>query len=115
MVMLQSPRRLVASSPRAREVIAFVDDDAPPGDPERDRTPANRLCDSMGFQELDRLWSFTRSDVLDPKAYVQGVGGFSGSESSRSSLRSQSISDEESASGADDSDRVSVVRSPAVS
>ena len=114
MVMLQSPRRLVASSPRAREVIAFVDDDAPPGDPERDRTPANRLCDSMGFQELDRLWSFTRSDVLDPKAYVQGVGG-SGSESSRSSLRSQSISDEESASGADDSDRVSVVRSPAVS
>jgi ribosomal protein S18 acetylase RimI-like enzyme len=43
----------------AREVIAFVDDDAPPGD-ERDRTPANRLYDSMGFEEVDRLWSFTR-------------------------------------------------------
>ena len=43
----------------AREVIAFVDDDAPRGD-ERDRTPANRLYDSMGFEELDRLWSFTR-------------------------------------------------------
>jgi ribosomal protein S18 acetylase RimI-like enzyme len=50
--------RLVAEG--AREVIAFVDDDAPPGDPERDRTPANRLYDSMGFRELDRLWSFTR-------------------------------------------------------
>jgi hypothetical protein len=112
-------------------------DDAP-GDPDRDCTPANRLYDSMGFQELDRLWSFTRSYVLDAKAYtpgtfegwlyrittnlfldrapyVQRVGGFSGSESSRSSLRSQPISDEESSSGADDSDRVSAVRSRAVS
>ncbi|WP_246144648.1 GNAT family N-acetyltransferase [Actinacidiphila oryziradicis] len=44
----------------AREVIAYVDDDAPPGDPEHDRTAANRLYDSMGFTELDRLWSFTR-------------------------------------------------------
>ncbi|MET7718542.1 GNAT family N-acetyltransferase [Streptomyces sp. NPDC005407] len=44
----------------AREVIAYVDDDAPPGDPKRDRTAANRLYDSMGFTELDRLWSFTR-------------------------------------------------------
>ncbi|WP_405889728.1 GNAT family N-acetyltransferase [Streptomyces sp. NBC_00133] len=44
----------------AREVIAYVDDDAPPGDPKRDRTAANRLYDSMGFAEIDRLWSFTR-------------------------------------------------------
>ncbi|WP_240677082.1 GNAT family N-acetyltransferase [Actinacidiphila soli] len=44
----------------AREVITYVDDDAPPGDPEHDRTAANRLYDSMGFTELDRLWSFTR-------------------------------------------------------
>jgi ribosomal protein S18 acetylase RimI-like enzyme len=44
----------------AREVIAYVDDDAPPGDREHDRTAANRLYDSMGFTELDRLWSFTR-------------------------------------------------------
>jgi ribosomal protein S18 acetylase RimI-like enzyme len=45
----------------AREVLAFVDDDAPAGDPERDRGPANKLYDSMGFEEVDRLWSFTRS------------------------------------------------------
>jgi ribosomal protein S18 acetylase RimI-like enzyme len=44
----------------AREVIAYVDDDAPPGDPKRDRAAANRLYDSMGFTEIDRLWSFTR-------------------------------------------------------
>ncbi|MGP4001192.1 GNAT family N-acetyltransferase [Streptomyces sp. 8N706] len=44
----------------AREVIAYVDDDAPPGDPERDRTAANRLYDAAGFTEVDRLWSFTR-------------------------------------------------------
>ncbi|TJZ96483.1 GNAT family N-acetyltransferase [Actinacidiphila oryziradicis] len=44
----------------AREVIAYVDDDAPPGNLERDRLAANRLYDSMGFTELDRLWSFTR-------------------------------------------------------
>ena len=89
----------------------------PPGDPERDCTPVNRLYGSMGFQELDRLVHHpqTLSDVLDPIAYVQGVGGFSGSESSRSSLRSQPISVEESASGADDSDGVSVARSRAVS
>ncbi len=43
----------------AHEVIAYVDDDAPTGDPERDRTAANRLYDVMGFAEIDRLWSFT--------------------------------------------------------
>jgi hypothetical protein len=40
-------------------VIAYVYD-APPGDPERDRTAPNRLYDSMGFQEVDRLFSFAR-------------------------------------------------------
>jgi len=50
----------------AREVIAFVDDDAPLGD-ERDRTPANRLYDSTGFEEVDRLWSFTRHPEEIPR------------------------------------------------
>ncbi|MCX4666430.1 GNAT family N-acetyltransferase [Streptomyces sp. NBC_01381] len=43
----------------AREVVAFVDDDAP-GDPERDRSAANALYDAVGFTEVDRLLSFTR-------------------------------------------------------
>ncbi|TVL87437.1 GNAT family N-acetyltransferase [Streptomyces sp. SAJ15] len=44
----------------AREAILYVDDDAPPGDTERDRTAANRLYDRAGFTEVDRLHSFTR-------------------------------------------------------
>ncbi len=44
----------------AREVIAYVDDDAPAGDTERDRTAANRLYDQAGFAEVDRLYSFLR-------------------------------------------------------
>ncbi|MGH3800567.1 MAG: GNAT family N-acetyltransferase [Pseudonocardiaceae bacterium] len=44
----------------AREVIAYVDDDAPPGDIERDRTAANHLYDQAGFAEVDRLHSFLR-------------------------------------------------------
>lgn len=44
----------------AREVIASVDDDAPPGDTDRDRTAANHLYDQAGFAEVDRLHSFLR-------------------------------------------------------
>ncbi|HKR50234.1 MAG TPA: GNAT family N-acetyltransferase [Pseudonocardiaceae bacterium] len=44
----------------AREVIAYVDDDASPGDTERDRTAANHLYDQAGFVEVDRLHSFLR-------------------------------------------------------
>ncbi|GHE13831.1 GNAT family N-acetyltransferase [Streptomyces alanosinicus] len=44
----------------AREAILYVDDDAPPGDPERDRTAANGMYDRAGFTEVDRLHSFTR-------------------------------------------------------
>jgi ribosomal protein S18 acetylase RimI-like enzyme len=44
----------------AREVILYVDDDAPPGDRERDRTAANALYDRVGCTEVDRLHSFTR-------------------------------------------------------
>lgn len=40
----------------AGEVIGYVDDDEPYG--ERDRTVANRLYDSSGFVEIDRLHSF---------------------------------------------------------
>ncbi|MGW0731706.1 GNAT family N-acetyltransferase [Streptomyces sp. NPDC002851] len=43
----------------AREVVAFVDDDAL-GELERDRRAANALYDSVGFTEVDRLFSFTR-------------------------------------------------------
>ncbi|MEU5537555.1 hypothetical protein [Streptomyces sp. NPDC020362] len=43
----------------ATEVIPYVDDDAPPGD-DRDRTAAEALYESAGFQEIDRLHSFTR-------------------------------------------------------
>jgi GNAT superfamily N-acetyltransferase len=45
----------------AKEVILFVDDDAPPGDPERDRSAAKRMYDWAGLHEVDRLWSFTRT------------------------------------------------------
>lgn len=45
----------------AREVILYVDDDAPRGDPERDRTAANRMYDRAGLTEIDRLYSFTRN------------------------------------------------------
>lgn len=44
----------------ADEVILYVDDDAPPGDPERDRSAANRMYDRAGLLEVDRLFSFTR-------------------------------------------------------
>ncbi|MEU5273296.1 GNAT family N-acetyltransferase [Streptomyces hygroscopicus] len=44
----------------AREAILYVDDDAPPGGAERDRTAANALYDRAGFTEVDRLHSFTR-------------------------------------------------------
>ena len=42
----------------ATEVILYVDDDAPPGD-DRDRTAANSLYTSAGFEEVDRLYSYT--------------------------------------------------------
>ncbi|MFI0820917.1 GNAT family N-acetyltransferase [Streptomyces sp. NPDC021098] len=44
----------------AHKAVLYVDDDAPPGDPERDRTAANALYDRAGFTEVDRLHSFTR-------------------------------------------------------
>ncbi|SEN93579.1 hypothetical protein SAMN05216267_101369 [Actinacidiphila rubida] len=44
----------------AHEVILYVDDDAPSGDAERDRTAANGMYDRAGFTEIDRLHSFTR-------------------------------------------------------
>lgn len=43
----------------AREVILYVDDDAPRGDL-RDRTAANSLYESAGFIEVDRLYSYKR-------------------------------------------------------
>lgn len=45
----------------AREVILFVDDDAPPDDPDRGRGAANTLYDRAGFIEVDRLCSYRRS------------------------------------------------------
>jgi ribosomal protein S18 acetylase RimI-like enzyme len=44
----------------AHEVILFVDDDAPPHDPERGRGAANALYDKAGFVEVDRLCSYRR-------------------------------------------------------
>ncbi|MEW1721199.1 GNAT family N-acetyltransferase [Streptomyces sp. NPDC093109] len=44
----------------AREVILFVDDDAPADDPERSRAAANRMYDRAGLAEVDRLFSFSR-------------------------------------------------------
>lgn len=43
----------------AEQVILFVDDDEP--DSDRDRTAANQLYDSVGFQEIDRLCSYQLS------------------------------------------------------
>ncbi|MEJ0039484.1 MAG: GNAT family N-acetyltransferase [Gammaproteobacteria bacterium] len=43
---------------RMQEVILYVDDDEKGG--ERDRTAANRLYDSIGFTEIDRLVSYER-------------------------------------------------------
>ncbi|MFE4828887.1 GNAT family N-acetyltransferase [Streptomyces sp. NPDC056672] len=43
----------------AREVILFVDDDAPANHPERSRAAANRMYDRAGLVEVDRLFSFT--------------------------------------------------------
>lgn len=48
----------VLSDQGAREAILYVDDDEPGG--ERDRTAANRLYDTSGFTEVDRLHSYTR-------------------------------------------------------
>lgn len=45
----------------AREVILFVDDDAPADDPERGRGAANSLYDRAGFVEVDRLCSYHRT------------------------------------------------------
>jgi len=42
----------------AREVILYVDDDEKGG--ARDRTAANRLYDSIGFTEIDRLHSYEK-------------------------------------------------------
>lgn len=36
----------------ADQVILYVDDDAPNGDPERDRTAANRMYDKVGLTEM---------------------------------------------------------------
>ncbi|MFC5253424.1 GNAT family N-acetyltransferase [Streptomyces nigrescens] len=44
----------------AEQVILYVDDDAPPGDPDRDRTAANRMYDQAGFVQVDRLHSYSR-------------------------------------------------------
>jgi GNAT superfamily N-acetyltransferase len=44
----------------AREVILFVDDDAPPDDPRWGRGAANALYDRAGFAEVDRLCSYRR-------------------------------------------------------
>ncbi|MFD5749676.1 GNAT family N-acetyltransferase [Streptomyces sp. NPDC127033] len=44
----------------AREVILFVDDDAPADDPERSRAAANRMYDRTGLAQVDRLFSFSR-------------------------------------------------------
>ncbi|WP_240110585.1 N-acetyltransferase [Streptomyces sp. MUM 203J] len=43
----------------AKEVILYVDDDAP-GDPKRSRAAATRMYDRAGFTEVDRLFSYTR-------------------------------------------------------
>ena len=41
-----------------REVILYVDDDAPDDDPGRSRAAANALYERAGFVEVDRLWSY---------------------------------------------------------
>lgn len=42
----------------ARQVILYVDDDAPVDDPDRSRAAANALYERAGFTEVDRLWSY---------------------------------------------------------
>ncbi|MCF2527894.1 GNAT family N-acetyltransferase [Yinghuangia soli] len=51
----------------AREVILYVDDDAPADDPERSRAAANRMYDRAGLTEVDRLHSFTRTPHAAPE------------------------------------------------
>lgn len=41
-----------------RQVILYVDDDAPFDDPERSRAAANTMYERAGFTEVDRLWSY---------------------------------------------------------
>lgn len=45
----------------AAEVILYVDDDDRSG--ERDRRPAKALYASVGFREVDRLWSYSKGDL----------------------------------------------------
>ncbi|WP_229400875.1 GNAT family N-acetyltransferase [Micromonospora okii] len=42
----------------AREVILYVDDDAPDDDPERSRLAANAMYERAGFIEVNRLWPY---------------------------------------------------------
>lgn len=42
----------------AREVILYIDDDAPADGPERSRAAANAMYERAGFVEMDRLWSY---------------------------------------------------------
>ena len=44
----------------ARELIAYVDADAPPSAVDRSSTAPKALYDASGFTEIDRLHSFTR-------------------------------------------------------
>lgn len=57
--LLGSALKLLGSR-GADQVILYVDDDAPAGDLERDRTAANRMYDHAGLQEIDRLFSYRR-------------------------------------------------------
>lgn len=45
----------------ATEVILYVDDDDHSG--ERDRNPAKALYASVGFREVDRLWSYSKGEL----------------------------------------------------
>lgn len=42
----------------ARQVILYVDDDAPDDDPERSRAAAATVYERAGFVEVGRLWSY---------------------------------------------------------
>lgn len=57
--LLLAAAELLHSELGANEMVLFVDDDAPAGDPERDRGPANRLYDRCGLRQVDRLFSYT--------------------------------------------------------
>lgn len=59
LTMLGSAVKLLAEH-GADQVILYVDDDAPAGEPERDRAAANHMYDVAGLQEVDRLFSFRR-------------------------------------------------------